>query len=260
MPNEWGEKKFSGKLLDGLNVVITGAGSPNGIGRATAKLFAVHGAKIAALDIDEKGAKETAALIGKDHVGLSCDVTLDDRCREVVSEIEGKLGPIDVLVNNAAIARGTRFANVTPSEYDAVHNLNLRGTFFMSQAVVPSMRRARRGNIVCLASVAGQRGGGLYGSSHYAASKAGVIGLAKAMARELAPDGIRVNAVSPALIKTDGSPDDSSERRAQFEKDVPMGRSGTVWEVAGAILFVASDLSGFVTGATINVNGGFYMH
>ena len=108
--------------------------------------------------------------------------------------------------------------------------------------------------------MAGQRGGGLYGSAHYAASKAGAIGLGKALGRELAADNIRVNVVSPSLIRTDGSPNDSAERRAQFEKDVPLRRSGTVWEVAGAILFAASDLSGYCTGATIDVNGGFHIH
>ena len=259
MPYDWGDKRLSGQLLQGRNIVITGAGSANGIGRATAKLFAAHGARIAALDIDEGGALETAALIGSEHLGLACDVASEDRCHSAIDSVLRTFGRIDVLVNNAAIAKGTRIADVTPSEYDLVHDINLRGTFFMSQAVLPSMRAARSGNIVCLASVAGQRGGGLYGSAHYAASKGGVIGLSKAMARELAPDGIRVNTVSPSLIKTDGSPNDSPERRAQFEKDIPLGRSGTVWEVAGAILFVVSDLSGYVTGATIDVNGGFHM-
>ncbi len=260
MTDGWGEKRLSGRLLEGLNVVISGAGSPNGIGRATAKLFAGHGARVAVLDIDVDGARKTAALLGAGHIGLDCDVTSDDRCRSVMREVLDAFGTIDILVNNAAIAKGTRIADVTPAEYDAIHDINLRGTFFLSQAVLPAMRAAHRGTIVCVASVAGQRGGGLYGSAHYAASKGGVIALGKAMARELAPDGIRVNTVSPSLIRTDGSPDDNPERRAQFEKEVPLGRSGTVWEVAGAILFVASDLAGYVTGATIDVNGGFYMH
>jgi NAD(P)-dependent dehydrogenase (short-subunit alcohol dehydrogenase family) len=108
--------------------------------------------------------------------------------------------------------------------------------------------------------VAGQRGGGLYGSTHYAASKAGVIGLAQGMARELASSNILVNVVSPSLIATDGSPNDSPERRAAFEKGVPLQRSGTAREVAGAVLFLASDLAGYVTGAVLDVNGGFHIH
>jgi NAD(P)-dependent dehydrogenase (short-subunit alcohol dehydrogenase family) len=259
MSNEWGGLRLSGLLLEGRTVIITGAGSVNGIGRATAKLFAAHGARVAALDIDAKGAKETAALIGTDHLGLACDVTQRDSCAAAVDTVLKTFGKIDVLINNAAIARGTRIADVTAEEYEMVQAINVRGTFVMSQLVLAPMRAAGSGNIVCLSSVAGQRGGGLYGSAHYAASKGGVIGLGKAMARELAPDGIRVNIVSPSLIKTDGSPDDSPERRAAFEKDIPLRRSGTIWEVAGAILFAASDLSGYITGATIDVNGGFYM-
>jgi NAD(P)-dependent dehydrogenase (short-subunit alcohol dehydrogenase family) len=259
MADEWGALRLSGRLLEGRSVVITGAGSPNGIGRATAKLFAAHGARVASFDIDEQGAQETAAGIGEQHIGLRCDITEQASCASAIDQVMSIFGRVDVLINNAAVARGTRIADVSLEEYDAVQAINLRGTFLMSQLVLPSMRAMRSGNIVCLASVAGQRGGGLYGSAHYAASKAGVIGLGKGMARELAPDGIRVNVVSPSLIKTDGSPDDTPERRANFEKDVPMGRSGTVWEVAGAILFAASDLSGYITGATIDVNGGFYM-
>ena len=260
MSDEWGERRLSGQLLDGRAVVITGAASAAGIGRATAKLFAAHGARVAVLDIDGAGAKKTASEIGPQHIGLACDVTQRDSCATAVEQVLRAFGTIAILVNNAAVARGTRIADVTQEEYDEVHAINVRGTFFMSQLVLPTMRVARSGNIVCLASVAGQRGGGLYGSAHYAASKGGVIGLGKAMARELAPDGIRVNIVSPSLIKTDGSPNDSPERRAAFEKEIPMGRSGSVWDVAGAILFAASDLSGYTTGATIDVNGGFHIH
>ncbi len=259
MVDEFGALRLSGKLMEGRTVVITGAGSVNGIGRATAKLLAAHGARVASLDIDEKGARETAEAIGSQHLGLHCDVTKPDSCAAAIDLVLAAFGGIDVLINNAAVARGTRIGDVTLDEYELLQAINLRGTFLMSQRALPSMRARRSGVIVCLSSVAGQRGGGLYGSVHYAASKAGVIGLAKGMARELAPEGIRVNVVSPSLIKTDGSPDDSPERRAQFEKDIPMQRSGTVWEVAGAILFAASDLSGYVTGATIDVNGGFYM-
>jgi NAD(P)-dependent dehydrogenase (short-subunit alcohol dehydrogenase family) len=260
MSDAWGERRLSGKLLDGRAVIITGAGSANGIGRATAKLFAAHGARVAALDINADGARATGALIGPQHLAVPCDVTRRESCASAIEQVIQAFGTVDILVNNAALSRGTRIADVTIEEYDEVQAINLRGTFFMSQLVLPTMRAAHSGNIVCLASVAGQRGGGLYGSAHYAASKAGVIGLGKAMARELAPDGIRVNIVSPSLIKTDGSPNDSAERRGLFEKEVPMGRSGTVWDVAGAILFAASDLSGYTTGATIDVNGGFHIH
>jgi NAD(P)-dependent dehydrogenase (short-subunit alcohol dehydrogenase family) len=140
-------------------------------------------------------------------------------------------------------------------------DVNLRGTFHMLQALTPHVRARGSGVIVCLASVAGQRGGGIFGGPHYAASKAGVVGLAKAMARELAPDGIRVNAVAPSMIDTDifgGAMID--ERREEIRRTVPLGRIGTVRDIAGVCLFLASDLSAYVTGAVIDVNGGAQIH
>ncbi len=251
---------LSGRLLEGRTAVITGGASVNGIGRATAQLFAAHGARVAILDIDGRGAAAVAESLGSMHLGIACDVTSRENCATAIQHVSQTFPMIDVLINNAALSKGTRILDVTDAEYDAVMDVNLRGTFMISQEVLPGMRARQSGTIVCLSSVAGQRGGGLYGSAHYAASKAAVIGLAKGMARELAPEGIRVNVVSPSLIKTDSSPSDSPERRAAFEKDVPMRRSGTVWEVAGTVLFAASDLSGYVTGATIDVNGGFHIH
>lgn len=251
--------QLDGPLLDGRTALITGAGSVNGIGRATARLFARHGARVAVSDIDADGAQAVADEIGPGHLGLTCDVTDRESCEHATNAALSAFGSVDILINNVGFTKGTRIMDVEGAEFDLLHAINVRSMMFMSQAAIPSMRRRRSGTIVCLASVAGQRGGGLYGSSHYAASKAGVIGLGKALARELAADGIRVNIVSPSLIKTDGSPGDSEEVRGRFEKDVPMVRSGTVWEVAGAILFAASDLSGYMTGATIDVNGGFYM-
>ncbi len=248
-----------GRLLEGRAAIITGAASVNGIGRVTAKLFALHGARVAILDLDADGAARVADELGEGHIGLACNVTDKATCESAVARVLEAFGTVDVLVNNAALAKGTRVMDVGEAEFDLLHDINVKGTLFMSQAVIPTMRARGSGAIVCLASVAGQRGGGLYGSAHYAASKAGVIGLAKGMARELAPDGIRVNTVSPSLIKTNSSPDDSPERRRSFEQDVPIRRSGNVWEVAGTILFAASDLSGYLAGATINVNGGFHM-
>jgi NAD(P)-dependent dehydrogenase (short-subunit alcohol dehydrogenase family) len=252
--------RLGGKLLSGKSVIVTGASSERGIGKATATLFVQHGAHPAILDLDQGTCDGAAAEVGGGCLGIACDVRDRTACENAVRQVVDTFGSVDILVNNAAISRGTRIMDVTPEEYEHVHAVNVRGTFFMSQAVIPHMRARGSGNIICLSSVAGQRGGGLYGSSHYAASKAAVLGLAKAMARELAPDNIRVNAVSPSLINTDGSPHDSPERRAVFEKEVPLRRSGTVREVAGTILYLASDLSAYVTGATIDVNGGFHIH
>ena len=138
---------------------------------------------------------------------------------------------------------------------------NLRGTLYMLQAVIPHFRARKAGAIVCLASVAAQRGGGLFGGPHYAAAKGGVLALAKAMARELAPDGIRVNAVAPSVIDTDTFGGRMTEaERAQLRDAVPLGRLGAADDVAGVCLFLVSSLSAYVTGAVIDVNGGSLIH
>jgi NAD(P)-dependent dehydrogenase (short-subunit alcohol dehydrogenase family) len=170
-------------------------------------------------------------------------------------------GQADILVNNAAVSRANRIMEIAPADYDEVMDINLRGTLYMSQALIPHFRERRSGVIVCLASVAAQRGGGIFGGPHYAASKGGVLSLAKAMARELAPDGIRVNAIAPSAIETDIFQGQlSEERREQVRQSIPMGRLGQARDVAGVCLFLASDLSSYVTGAVIDVNGGSHIH
>ena len=254
------EVRHTGELLAGRTAIITGGASPRGIGKVTAELFVAHGARTVILDLDGQACAAVAEEIGGESLGFACDIRDKSACERAVKRVVDTFGGPDILVNNAGVSRGTPILDVTPEEFEHVHAVNVRGTFFMSQAVIPVMQSHGGGRVICLASVAGQRGGGLYGSSHYAASKAGVIGLAQGMARELAPSNILVNVVSPSLIATDGSPNDSPERRAAFERDVPLRRSGTAREVAGAILFLASDLSGYVTGAVLDVNGGFHIH
>ena len=250
----------TGELLAGRTAIISGGASRRGIGKATAELFAAHGARTAILDLDPRACEAVAEEIGGGSIGIGCDIRDHAACAAAVERVADTFGGLDILVNNAGVGSGAPILEITPEEFDRVHAVNVRGTFFLSQAAIPVMQSRGGGRIVCLASVAGQRGGGLYGSTHYAASKAGVIGLAQGMARELAPSNILVNVVSPSLIATDGSPNDSPERRSAFEKGVPLRRSGTAREVAGAILFLASDLSGYVTGAVLDVNGGFHIH
>jgi NAD(P)-dependent dehydrogenase (short-subunit alcohol dehydrogenase family) len=248
-------------LLDGKTAVITGAASARGIGKATARLFAEHGARIAIVDLAAADPEAAAGDLGPEHRGYACDVRDKAACAATAGRIIGDFSSVDVLINNAGLSRPNRIMEITPADYDEIMDVNLRGTLYMAQALVPHFRQRRAGVIVCLASVAGQRGGGLFGGPHYAASKGGVLGLAKAMARELAQDGIRVNAVAPSMIDTDifhGLLSD--ERREEVRRTIPMGRLGEAREVAGVCLFLASDLSSYVTGAVIDVNGGSHIH
>ena len=248
-------------LLDGRVAVITGAASPRGLGLATARLFAEHGARIAILDLDAGQAEAAAAGLGEAHVGLACDVTDRAACDRAAAAVLDRLGRIDVLVNNAGITQPLKIMEIGPENYDAVTDVSLRGTLYMSQAVIPAMREARRGSIVNLSSVSAQRGGGIFGGPHYSAAKAGVLGLTKAMARELAPDGVRVNAICPGFIATDITAGKlTDEMRAMVLAGIPMGRAGEASDVAGCALFLASDLSAYCTGTEVDVNGGSLIH
>lgn len=248
-------------LLDGKTAVISGAASQRGIGLATARLFARHGAKVAILDLDEAAARAAAESLGNGHVGLACDVANHDSCTRAARQAIEALGQIDILINNAGITQPLKLMEIGAREWDAVLDVNLRGVLYLSQAFIPHMRQRRRGSIVCMSSVSAQRGGGIFGGPHYSAAKAGVLGLAKAMARELGPDGIRVNCVTPGLIQTDitgGKLTDAM--RTEILKGIPLNRLGEAGDVAGAYLFLASDLSAYITGAVIDVNGGMLIH
>jgi len=172
-----------------------------------------------------------------------------------------KMGRIDVLVNNAGITQPLKLMDIAPENYEAVTDVSLRGTLYMSQSVIPSMRAQKSGSIINLSSVSAQRGGGIFGGPHYSAAKAGVLGLTKAMARELAPDNIRSNAICPGFISTDITAGKlSDEMRANVLAGIPMGRAGTATDVAGCALFLASNLSAYCTGTEIDVNGGSLIH
>ncbi|MGU3539654.1 SDR family NAD(P)-dependent oxidoreductase [Methylobacterium sp. A54F] len=248
-------------LLKDKVCVITGAASARGIGRATARLFADHGGRVVVLDLDAGQSEAAAREIGAGHLGLACDVTDRAACRAAAEEVIAQVGRIDVLVNNAGITQPLKLMEIEAENYEAVTDVNLRGTLYMSQAVVPAMRAQRAGSIVCMSSVSAQRGGGIFGGPHYSAAKAGVLGLAKAMARELGADGVRVNAVTPGLIQTDITGGKLTDAlRAEILKGIPLGRLGVADDVAKACLFLASDLSDYLTGTVIDVNGGMLIH
>ncbi len=246
-------------LLDGKVAVISGAASPRGIGLATARLFAAHGARVAILDLH--GFAEAAAGLGPGHRGYACDVTDRAACGQTADAVIADMGGIDVLVNNAGITQPLKLMEIGPEQWDAVLDVNLRGVLNLSQAAVPHMRGRRAGSIACMSSVSAQRGGGIFGGPHYSAAKAGVLGLAKAMARELGPDGIRVNCVTPGLIQTDITGGKlTPAMKAEIAATIPLGRLGEAEDVARIFLFLASELSAYVTGAVIDVNGGMLIH
>ncbi len=252
-------------LLKDKVAVITGGAGPNGLGFATARLMAEHGARVAVLDLAGADPAAAATKLGDGHLGahlgVVADVTDKASCDAAIAAVLKAFGRIDVLVNNAGITQPRKTVDITNADYDAVLDVSLRGTLLMSQAVIPQMQRQRGGSIVCISSVSAQRGGGILGGPHYSAAKAGVLGLARAMARELGPDSIRVNCITPGLIQTDIQKGKlSEERKVEIAKEIPLGRLGVTGDVAGACLYLASDLSSYCTGITLDVNGGMLIH
>lgn len=248
-------------LLSEKVCIITGAASPRGIGRATARIFARHGGRAIILDLDEKQARAAAAEIGDGHRGFACDVTDKSACLASVDRVVREFGRVDVLINNAGITQPLKIMDIEEEHYEAVLDVNLRGTLYMSQAAIPHMRRQRLGSIVCMSSVSAQRGGGIFGGPHYSAAKGGILGLAKAMARELGPDNVRVNSIAPGLIETDITGGKlTADVKAQITESIPLKRLGLADDVANACLFLAADLSSYITGAVIDVNGGMLIH
>jgi NAD(P)-dependent dehydrogenase (short-subunit alcohol dehydrogenase family) len=245
--------------------VITGAASSHGIGRATANMLAANGAKIAIIDVSESIASAAAALGAEypeaDVYGVRCDISSRSDCDDAGASILRHFGRIDALVHCAGIMRPAKFEDITAEDFAEVISINLAGTFNIIRAFSASMVAQRSGSIVNVSSVAAQRGGGLFGGSHYAASKGGVLSLTKTLAREFGPAGVRVNAVCPSLIETDfvaGAM--SAERLRDLSASIPLGRPGRPEEVAGACMFLASDLSAYMTGTTLDVNGGIHIH
>jgi NAD(P)-dependent dehydrogenase (short-subunit alcohol dehydrogenase family) len=248
-------------LLNGKTAIISGAASKRGIGLATARRFAAEGARVAILDIDGAAARAAAHELGSSHLGVQCNVAEKRSCVDAAALVEKSFGQIDILINNAGITQPVAFLDITPEDWERLQNVNLKGVLFLSQAVIPYMRARRGGSIACMSSVSAQRGGGIFGGPHYSAAKAGVLGLAKAMAREFGPVGIRVNCVTPGLIATDITQGKLTDpMRTKILEGIPLGRLGSADDVAGIYTFLASDLSAYVTGAVIDVNGGMLIH
>ena len=248
-------------LLKDKVAVITGGAGPNGLGFATAKLMAQHGARVVVLDLAGAEPAMAAAKLGEGHLGLVADVTDKASCDAAIAAAIKAYGRVDVLVNNAGITQPRKTVDITNADYDAVLDVSLRGTLLMSQAVIPQMQRQKSGSIVCISSVSAQRGGGILGGPHYSAAKAGVLGLARAMARELGPAGVRVNCITPGLIGTDIIKGKlTEEKKSEIAETIPLGRLGHPNDIAGACIFLGSELSAYCTGITLDVNGGMLIH
>src|SRR6266571_2977300 len=251
------------KRFDGKIALITGAGSPRGIGRATALALAREGAKMCITDIVAEGVKSVVAELNEisQAIGEVADVRNKAQMVQVVKKTTDTFGGLDILVNVGCLTRPTQFLDVSEEEYDLVLDVNLKGTFLTTQAAVPALLERGGGAIVSLSSVSGQRGGGVFGASAYSAAKAGIMGLTKALARELTPRGIRVNCVAPSMVDTDITGDLlTPERKVELAKGTLVGRLAVVEDIANCILFLASDESAYLTGVTLDINGGMHMH
>lgn len=244
------------KLLEGKVALITGAA--RGIGKAIALKFAAEGADIAFTDlvIDENGKnteKEIAAL-GVKVKGYASNAALYDDCHTVVDEIVKEFGRIDILVNNAGITKDGLMMRMTELQWDAVINVNLKSAFNFIHACAPIMMKQKSGSIINMSSVVGVSGNA--GQANYSASKAGMIGLAKSIAKELGSRGIRANAIAPGFIETEMTHALNDEQRAKWAETIPLRRGGSPDEVAKVCVFLGSDLSSYVSGQVINVCGG----
>ena len=246
-------------LLSGKTALITGAA--RGIGKAIALKFAQEGANIAFTDlvIDENGKATEAeiAALGVKAKGYASNAADFAQSEEVVKRVKEDFGAVDILVNNAGITKDGLMLRMTEAQWDAVIGVNLKSAFNFIHACVPVMMRQRGCSIINMASVVGVHGNA--GQANYAASKAGMIALAKSVAQEMGPKGIRANAIAPGFIDTAMTQELSEEVRNEWMKQIPLRRGGTVEDVANCALYLASDLSSYVSGQVIQVDGGMNM-
>lgn len=245
-------------MLQGKTAIVTGGGQ--GIGRAIALRLAEHGANVAVVDVVEDTAAAVASEVeakGVKALALACDVRSLDACAEMVSKVVEALGSLDILVNNAGVTRDNLLMRMKEEDWDFVLSVNLKGVFNCCKAAARTMTKQRAGSIVNISSVVGLMGNA--GQANYSASKAGVIGLTKTLAKEFGSRGVKVNAVAPGFIQTAMTDKLPEESRKQLEQLIPFQQLGTADHVADTVLFLASPLSDYVTGEVIRVDGGMAM-
>ncbi|MCF6241247.1 MAG: 3-oxoacyl-[acyl-carrier-protein] reductase [Bacteroidales bacterium] len=247
------------KLLEGKTAIVTGAA--RGIGRAIALTFGKHGADVAftdlAIDDNVKSLEKELADMGVKGKGYVADASKFDASQELVKQIVEDFGKVDVLINNAGITRDTLLMRMTEEQWDLVINVNLKSAFNMTKAVIGTMMKQRSGSIVNMSSIVGV--GGNASQANYSASKAGIIGLTKSLAKELGSRNIQVNAIAPGFIQTEMTKDLEGKVIEEMKIAIPLNRLGLPEDVANGALFLASHMSDYVTGTVLNVSGGLYM-
>ncbi|WP_099023019.1 3-oxoacyl-ACP reductase FabG [Mycolicibacterium palauense] len=246
------------KLLQGRVAVVTGAAQ--GIGREIARTLSQHGARVVLADLDEDATRHAAEDVGSAGGECSsavCDVTSEEQMQALVAGTARQYGRLDVFVNNAGITRDASLKKMQVADFDAVVTVHLRGTWLGIREASAVMREQKSGSIINISSLSGKSGNP--GQTNYSAAKAGIVGLTKAAAKEVAHHNVRINAVQPGLIRTPMTAAMPPDVFARREADVPMKRAGEPGEVAGAVVFLGSDLSSYITGSVIEVGGGRYM-
>jgi len=238
--------------LAGRTAFVTG--STRGIGRAIAEQLHAAGAKVGVVGRSLETAAAVAAEIGERARGFACDVTAPDSIRAAIAACETELGPIDILVNNAGLTRDNLLLRLGQAEWDEVLAANLTGAFVSTQAVIKGMMKRRFGRVINITSVVGVTGNA--GQANYAASKAGLIGFSKSVAKEYAARGVLVNCVAPGFIETDMTAALPETARAALLESIPLGRLGAPGDIAGAVTFLASDMGAYITGQVLVVDGG----
>lgn len=245
--------------LTGKNALVTGAS--RGIGRAIAVELAKNGANIAISYVNNKDKAEEVVneikRYGVKAIAVKADVSKEEEVLNMVKIVKESIGSIDILVNNAGINRDNLLMRMSTEDWDKVIDTNLKGTYLCSKALIRDMIKKKSGKIINIASVAGVAGN--FGQTNYSASKAGVIGFTKSLAKEVASRGINVNAIAPGLIETDMTLALKEDIRDSLVKNIPMGRLGTVQDIANIVIFLASEKSNYITGQVINVDGGMIM-
>jgi 3-oxoacyl-[acyl-carrier protein] reductase len=246
-------------LLKDQAALVTGGA--RGIGKAICERLAADGADIAVVDIDlelaEKTASELTNSSGRRCTAYKCDVSDPGQVAEVVGKVVEDYGKVDILVNNAGITRDTLLMRMKPEDWDLVLSINLKGSFNFIQAASRQMMKQRAGSVINISSVVGINGNA--GQANYSASKAGLLGLTKSAAKEFASRGVRVNAVAPGFIETEMTAGLPEEVKQQWKTIIPLGRGGTVQDVAAAVAFLAGPDSTYLTGQVIQVDGGMIM-